>query len=118
MEILMATKWPALKAISIVALGIAQVLAVTSGGLAADLRVSPQTRRAHVIHHARAWLVRDYDGTSIRLRPTRATILRSYDGTIISAGRLDAYWDQRALPPRYLNGQPVRRAYIYRMAAY
>ena len=114
----MATKWTALKAFLLIMLGFIQMLAVTSDGLAADLRVSPQTRRAHAIHHARAWLVRDYDGTSILLRPTRATVLRRYDGTIISAGRLDAYWDQRALPPRYLNGQPVRTADIFRIAAY
>jgi len=105
----------ALKALPIMVLAIIQVVAVTSDGLAANLSVSPHPRRAH---HARAWLVRDYDGTSILLRGARAALIRSYDGTVITRGRLDAYWSQRALPPRYLNGQPVRTAYIERLAVY
>ena len=102
----------ALKALPM-AFAFIQAIAVSSDGLAADFGV--QTRRAH---HARAWLVRDYDGMPILLRGARATIVHGYDGTIIARGRLDAYWVQRAEPPRYLNGQRVRTPYIERLASY
>src|SRR5262249_159070 len=97
----------ALKALPIMVLAIIQVVAVTSDGLAANLSVSPHPRRAH---HARAWLGRDYDGTSILLRGARAALIRSYAGTLITRGRLEAYVCQRARPPRYLKGHRFRPA--------
>jgi len=118
MEVSMTAKSSSLRIVlkALAAIGLVGTLGLTatSDGFAADLRVSTNTRRAHVIHHTPSRLVRDYDGTPILLRP-RFAVLR---GTVISDGPFDAYLMMRALPPYYLNGQPVRTAYIRGVAAF
>jgi hypothetical protein len=61
--------------------------------------------------HKRVRVVRDYDGTPIMLRRARPMLVRGYDGTarVLHEGHLDeAIPVPRAVPTRYLNGQPVR----------
>lgn len=79
------------KALVVLGLAAMQLAATVPSGFAADLEV-----RRHVRAHKHVRVVRDYDGTPIALRARR-----------FEPGIYDAIWVQRAIPPRYLNGQPV-----------
>jgi hypothetical protein len=94
-----------LKALLIAGFCAAQIHAAPPAALAADLAVTPVKKV-----HKRGRVVRDYDGTPIVLRRVRPMVARTYDGTLVLAHHhlYEAVPVPRAIPRRYLNGQPVR----------
>jgi hypothetical protein len=85
-------------------------LAAVQDANAADLNTPAVQRVAHVkhriVHHWRARVVRDYDGTAVVERRLRHVALDP-DGqvTVYATEMVPA---PRAAPSRYLNGEPVR----------
>ena len=66
-------------------LGFGAMFAMTAApapeAVAADLSVTPVTKSARVVHHRRARVVRDYDGTAVIERRVRI-VQRLPDGTL------------------------------------
>lgn len=93
-----------------VVLGFGAMLAMTaapvSKAVAADLSVTPASKSVRVVHHRRARLVRDYDGTAVIERRVRV-VQRLPDGTLATDWRTEMIPSMRATPRTYLNGQPV-----------
>jgi hypothetical protein len=96
-----------LQIILLLGFAAAQIPAVPSNALAADLAVTPAKKA--VIKHKRSRVVRDYDGTPIVLRRVRPVMVRDYDGRalVLSHHLHEAIPMMRATPTRYLNGWPV-----------
>jgi hypothetical protein len=91
-----------LKAAAVLGLGaMAAMAALVPEATAADLAVE-RTR----VHHYRARVVRDYDGTAVVERRVRI-VQRLPDGTLAVAWRDEMIPAMRATPRNYLNGQPV-----------
>ncbi len=96
------------KALILLACAFGLTGAVAPDVRAADLGVTPMKRYVRVVHHHRGRVVRDYDGTPIRLRRLPHTALR-YDGAVVPM--YEAIPLGGANPTRYFNGEPVRSAY-------
>jgi hypothetical protein len=95
------------KAIVLLAAGAVFLVANPSGGIAADMGVTPAKKASvRVIHHGRARVVRDYDGTAVIERRVRS-VRRLPDGTVAVATRTEMIPSLRAEPGRYFNGEPV-----------
>lgn len=76
---------------------------------AADLDATPlKPAKVRVIHPKRLAVVRDYDGTPVVMRPVRRVVLRGDDAAVMTAPRYVMLPAPRAIPARYLNGEPVR----------
>jgi hypothetical protein len=102
--------WIDVKALFLLACALGLTGAAAPDVRAADLGVTPVKRYAvRVVHHHRGRVVRDYDGTPIRLRRLPYTALR-YDGAAV-VPMYEAIPLGQANPRRYFNGEPVRSAY-------
>jgi hypothetical protein len=97
-----------LKAAAVVGFGamLAMTAAPAPEAVAADLGVTPVTKSARVVHHRRARVVRDYDGTAVIERRVRI-VQRLPDGTLAESWHNEMFPSMRATPRTYLNGQPV-----------
>jgi hypothetical protein len=96
---------PGLKALLALSSFVSSIVITPPDAIAADLAVTPAKKAVK-----RSRVVRDYDGTPIILRRARAVMIRGYDGAALALHHhlYEAIPVQRAIPARYLNGQPVR----------
>ncbi len=95
------------KAMLLLAAGAIFLAGDPSGGVAADLGVTPAKKAAvRVAHHGRARVVRDYDGSAVLERRVRS-VRRLPDGTVAVMTRTEMVPVLRPEPGRYFNGEPV-----------
>jgi hypothetical protein len=94
-----------LKALLVLGFLASSIIAAPPDAAAADLALTPAKKS----HPKRLRVVRDYDGTPIMLRRAHPIVVRGYNGAALAHHHLyEAIPVPRAIPARYLNGQPVR----------
>jgi protein-disulfide isomerase len=76
-------------------------------GVAANLDTK-QIKKTRVVHHKRAKVVLDYDGTAVAVTRTRRYVVKTPDGAEVVVGPFYVHRPVYAEPATYFNGQPLR----------